>query len=117
MRRVYWFLDVSRGDLQGGIPPNANRSAQPGVPIAIASKPCVGDGDGVKTDEIRRFENHRPLKLNGSSIRPQLFGCPREQLLSLVGRGRVRPHLGEGKNAGAHPGKKTDPRIWQNREF
>jgi hypothetical protein len=40
-----------------------------------------------------------------------------EQLLSLVGRGRVRPHLGEGKNAGAHPGKKTDLRIWQNREF
>ena len=102
MRRVYWFLDVSRGDLQGGIPPNANRSAQPRVPIAIASKPCVGDGDGVKTDEIRRFENHRPLKLNGSSIRPHLVGCPREFLSSLVGPGRIRPHLEEGRNAGPH---------------
>jgi len=101
MRRVYWFLDVSRGDLQGGIPPNANRSVQPGVPIA--SKPCVGDGDGVKTDEIRRFENHRPLKLIGSSIRPQRVGCPREFLASLVGPGRIRPHLEEGRNAGAHP--------------
>jgi hypothetical protein len=101
MRRVYWFLDVSRGDLQGGIPPNANRSVQPGVPIA--SQPCVGDGDGVKTDEIRRFENHRPLKLNGSSIRPQRVGCPREFLASLVGPGRIRPHLEEGRNAGAHP--------------
>jgi len=98
MRRVYWFLDVSRGDLQGGIPPNANRSVQPGVPIA--SQPCVGDGDGVKTDEIRRFENHRPLKLNGSSIRPQRVGCPREFLASLVGPGRIRPHLEEGRNAG-----------------
>jgi hypothetical protein len=101
MRRVYWFLDVSRGDLQGGIPPNANRSVQPGVPIA--SQPCVGDVDGVKTDEIRRFENHRPLKLNGSSIRPQRVGCPREFLASLVGPGRIRPHLEEGRNAGAHP--------------
>jgi hypothetical protein len=101
MRRVYWFLDVSRGDLQGGIPPNANRSVQPGVPIA--SQPCVGDGDGVKTDEIRRFENHRPLKLTGSSIRPQRVGCPREFLASLVGPGRIRPHLEEGRNAGAHP--------------
>ena len=103
MRRVYWFLDVSRGDLQGGIPPNANRSVQPGVPIAIASEPCVGDGDGVKTDEIRRFENHRPLKLNGLSIRPQRVGCPRGFLSSLVGPGRIRPHLEEGRNAGAHP--------------
>jgi hypothetical protein len=101
MRRVYWFLDVSRGDLQGGIPPNANRSVQPGVPIA--SQPCVGDVDGVKTDEIRRFENHRPLKLTGSSIRPQRVGCPREFLASLVGPGRIRPHLEEGRNAGAHP--------------
>jgi hypothetical protein len=104
MRRVYWFLDVSRGDLQGGIPPNANRSVQPGVPIA--SKPCVGDGDGVKTDEIRRFENHRPLKLNGSSIRPQRVGYPREFLSSLVGPGRIRPHLEEGRNTGAHPQRK-----------
>jgi hypothetical protein len=104
MRRVYWFLDVSRGDLQGGIPPNANRSVQPGVPIA--SQPCVGDGDGVKTDEIRRFENHRPLKLNGSSIRPQRVGCPGEFLASLVGPGRIRPHLEEGRNAGAHPQRK-----------
>jgi hypothetical protein len=71
----------------------------------------------MKTEETCRFENHGAQKLNGLSIRPQFVGCPREQLSSLVGRGRVRPHLGEGKNAGAHPGKKTDPRIWQNREF
>ena len=98
------MLDVSWGDLQGGIPPDANRSVQPGVPITL--KPCVGDGDGVKTDEIRRFENHRPLKLNGSSIRPHLVGCPREFLSSLVGPGRIRPHLEEGRNAGPHPQRK-----------
>jgi hypothetical protein len=74
---------------------------QPGVPIA--PQPCVGDVDGVKTDEILRFENHRPLKLNGSSIRPQRVGCPREFLASLVGPRRIRPHLEEGRNAGAHP--------------
>ena len=104
MRSIHWLLDVSWGHLQGGIPPDANRSVQPRVPITL--KPCVGDGDGVKTDEIRRFENHRPLKLNGSSIRPQRVGCPRGFLSSLVGPGRIRPHLEEGRNAGPHPQRK-----------
>ena len=91
------MLDVSWGDLQDGIPPDANRSVQPRVPITL--KPCVGDGDVVKTDEIRRFENHRSQKLNGSSIRPHLVGCQREFLSSLVGPGRIRPDLEEGRNA------------------
>jgi len=60
----------------------------------------------MKTEETCRFENHSAQKLNGLSIRPQLVGCLREQLSSLVGRGRVRPHLEEGKNAGAHPERK-----------
>ena len=104
MRSIHWLLDVSWGHLQGGIPPDANRSVQPRVPITL--KPCVGDGDVVKTDEIRRFENHRSQKLNGSSIRPHLVGCQREFLSSLVGPGRIRPDLEEGRNAGAHPQRK-----------
>ena len=71
---------------------------QPRVPIAVS--------DGMKTDETCRFEKCSAQKLNGLSIRPQLVGCPREQLSSLVGRGRVRPHLEEGRNAGAHPERK-----------
>ena len=54
------MLDVSWGDLQDGIPPDANRSVQPRVPIAL--KPCVGDGDGdgVKTDKIAGLKTTVP---------------------------------------------------------
>ena len=34
--------------------------------------------DGVKTDKIRRFENHRPQKLNAASTRQQLVVRPNE---------------------------------------
>ena len=77
------MLDVSWGDLQDGIPPDANRSVQPRVPITL--KPCVGDGDVVKTDEIRRFENHRLQKFNASSIRPLLVWLPKRILIRSIG--------------------------------
>jgi hypothetical protein len=31
--------------------------------------------DGLKTDETRRFENHRHQKLNASSMQHRLVGC------------------------------------------
>ncbi len=31
--------------------------------------------DGLKTDETRRFENHRHQKLNGSSMQHRLVDC------------------------------------------
>ena len=34
--------------------------------------------DGLKTDETRRFENHCPQELNGSSMRYRLVGCRSE---------------------------------------
>jgi len=59
----------------------------------------------MKTDETCRFEKRSAQKLNGSSIRPQLVGCQREFLLTLVGPERIRRHLEERRTADAHPEK------------
>jgi|LauGreDrversion4_1035100.scaffolds.fasta_scaffold14842_4 hypothetical protein len=39
-------------------------------------------------------------------MRPELVGYPNEFRSTLVAPGRIRPHLEEGRNAGAHPERK-----------
>jgi hypothetical protein len=68
------------------------------------------------SQDPHRLDPHRFLAAFKSSIGPQRVGCPRKSLTSLVGPGRIRPHLEEEKSWRSS-GKKTDPRIWQNRGF
>jgi len=62
--------------------------------------------DGLKTDQIYRFEIQLPRKIDGSSIRYGLFDCRRGSRVGLPDLEGSWPQFEERRNAGADSGRK-----------
>ena len=69
------WTERTRSLPRGGRPRGPRRRVRAGDAGSGDAGLRANVSDGLKTDETRRFENHRHQKLNGSSMQHRLVGC------------------------------------------
>jgi hypothetical protein len=69
------WTERTRSLPRGGRPKGPRRRVRAGDAGSGDAGLRANVSDGLKTDETRRFENHRHQKLNGSSMQHRLVGC------------------------------------------